>query len=248
MPVGKHYTEKELLHILHAGIFPPLFKEEIEFIYKTPKIRCLYHCPPGDVFFKTLYRFKFILQLLEINTEDIDTYIAYIEKKDSISSDDMNEFFEYYDLVEEFITEKLNLFSCEECIRLDEAIHNFEEGCYYSSVIMAVSALESRLHFLFKQMDKKIYSQSFENKTLGQLIQILDPGMYKDPKFSKFKKIMGSKYRPLLELCNTYRIFSAHPKNEKIDRNVANSILNLTFLFLMDRDITKRRTLHKHKI
>jgi len=45
--------------------------------------------------------------------------------------------------------------------------------------------------------------------TLGQLIN-----EYLDNK-DEYRKIIPKKYEPLLEYCNTYRVFSVHPKKEK---------------------------------
>ena len=43
------------------------------------------------------------------------------------------------------IREKLSVLTPEERNRLNEAIHCFFEGCYYSTIIMSVSAIEFRL-------------------------------------------------------------------------------------------------------
>jgi len=69
--------------------------------------------------------------------------------------------------------------------------------------------------------------------TLGQLIN-----EYLDNK-EKYGKIIPKKYEPLLEYCNTYRIFSVHPKKEKINKSVATSILHMTFQFLLDKELQK---------
>ena len=112
--------------------------------------------------------------------------------------------------------------------RLNEAIHCFLEGCYYSAVAMSVSAIEFRLLNLMQivKTDKKL-----EKLTLGQLIK-----EYLDNK-EKYSKIIPKKYESLLDLCNTYRIFSVHPKKEKIIKRTANSILSLTFEFLLDKKL-----------
>jgi len=125
-------------------------------------------------------------------------------------------------------------FSHEEAVRLDESLEDFSNKCYYSSVVLAVSAIESRLHYLIKLRNSKIYKEYFSKFTLGQIINIFDENNYKDEKFKKIKKIFPEKYKVLLNLCNQYRIFSAHPKQEEITRNIALSILALTFQFLTD--------------
>ena len=109
--------------------------------------------------------------------------------------------------------------------RLNEAIHCFLEGCYYSTVIMSVSAAESKMSTQMKRVnpEKKEY---IDKLTLGQLIQ-----EYLDNE-EEYDHCIPGKYKSLLELCNKYRIFSAHPKEEEIRGRVAKSILNLTFEFL----------------
>ena len=44
------------------------------------------------------------------------------------------------------IRKKLTGLTCEECERLDEALVTYSNYCFYSSIIMAVSAVEFRLH------------------------------------------------------------------------------------------------------
>lgn len=125
------------------------------------------------------------------------------------------------------LTEHLDSFTK---LRLNEAIHCFLERCFYSSVIMSVSAIESRLLDLLKRSNPG-KSEYLDGLTLGQLLKeyLENEGEY--------GHIIPKKYKPLLELCNTYRVFSAHPKEEKITSRVATSILNLTFEFLTDRDL-----------
>lgn len=138
---------------------------------------------------------------------------------------------------DEFISQ-INKLTCNELIRLDESIHCFEEYCYYSCTILAVSAVEARLHYLLEKTDKKLYKRTFEKATIGQCIQLLDPGKYKDLKYKKFKKLIPNEYKSLIELLNHYRILSAHPKGKKISQKVAQTVINLSFVFLLD-DITK---------
>jgi len=112
--------------------------------------------------------------------------------------------------------------------RLNEAIHCFLEGCYYSAVTMSVSAIEFRLLNLMKTLKP---DEKLEELTLGQLIN-----EYLTNK-EKYKNVIPEKHEPLLNLCNTYRIFSVHPKKEKIIKRTASSILNLTFEFLLDEKL-----------
>jgi len=120
-------------------------------------------------------------------------------------------------------------FDEEEKERINEAIHNHLEGCNYSCVAMSVSAAESRLLKLmcFASPDSE---RELQKKTLGQLIAeyIRDKG--------KYKNVVPEKHEPLLQLCNTYRTFSVHPKKQKIKATIAGSIFNLAIEFLTDPD------------
>ena len=130
----------------------------------------------------------------------------------------------------------MSLLTCEECDRLDEALNSFENYCYYSSVIMAVSAVEARLHYLIKTKNVNLYNRSFKNATLGQIIQLLDPSQYKDKKFNSIKQQLQVRFKPLIEVLNIYRVFSAHPTAEKIDFKIAQSILGFSFSFLLSEE------------
>lgn len=109
--------------------------------------------------------------------------------------------------------------------RLNEAIHCFLEGCNYSSVVMSVSAIEFRLLNLMQAMTS---DKNLEKLTVGQLIKEY---IYNK---NKYQKIIPKKHESLLNFCNTYRIFSVHPKKERIGKGTASSILNLTSKFLLD--------------
>lgn len=128
------------------------------------------------------------------------------------------------------IKKAVSLLDSEEIDRLNEALHCFLEGCYYSSIAMSVSAIESRL---FSLMMSKCPNSKLEEFTLGQLIR-----EYLDNK-QKYGNVIPKKHEPLLNHCNTYRIFSVHPKKEKINKPVASSILNMTFLFLLDKKLKR---------
>jgi len=136
--------------------------------------------------------------------------------------------------LEKDISNKLSRISCNECQRLDEALVCFQNYCFYASIVMAVSAVESRIHELIKKDDKKIYSARLEKFTLGQIIQIFDDNQYISKEFASIKKLMPNKHKPLIALLNQYRVFSAHPKEEKITAQIAESVLHLAFNFMMD--------------
>lgn len=138
------------------------------------------------------------------------------------------------EFLEDDVSNKLERFTCLECKRLDEAIVCFQNYCFYACIIMAVSAVESRIHDMIRKKDKKLHSSNFEKATLGQLIQVFDENKYTNKKFQKIKKLIPNKHKPLIALLNQYRVFSAHPKEEPITAQIAESILYLSFTFMMD--------------
>jgi len=117
-----------------------------------------------------------------------------------------------------------------ETSRINEAIHDFFEGCYYSSVAMSVCAIESHLLKLMLCVRPE-EEEKLENMTLGQLIR-----EYIDNK-EQYNNIIPKKHEPLLDLCNVYRIFSVHPKKEEIKKEQASAILKLSILFLKDEEM-----------
>lgn len=129
------------------------------------------------------------------------------------------------------IEAEILLLDSEEADRLNEAIHCFLEGCYYSTIAMSVSAIESRLFSLMTSANPK---SKLKELTLGQLIR-----EYLENK-EKYGNVIPKKHEPLLEHCNIYRVFSVHPKKEEINKPIASSILNMTFLFLLDKKLAKK--------
>lgn len=156
--------------------------------------------------------------------------LVYYEEFQSLT----NRLRELINFLEKDISNKLSLISCKECTRLDEALVCFQNYCFYASIVMGVSAVESRIHELIRKADKKIYSSRLEKFTLGQIIQIFDENQYTAKEFTSIKKLMPSKHKPLIALLNQYRVFSAHPKEEKITAQIAESVLHLAFNFMMD--------------
>lgn len=135
------------------------------------------------------------------------------------------------------ISNKLNLLSHIECVRLYEGIRCLESECNFSTVVMSVSAVEHRLHKLIEKKNKKIYKAHFERETLGGIISLFKKDQYTDKKYQPLKKILPDKHRPLMEMLNIYRIFSAHPKDVVVTNQTAKLILSLSFLFLVDKDL-----------
>lgn len=165
------------------------------------------------------------------NLKNPATLVYYDEFKKHI-----NRLKELIGFLEKDIQAKLDRISCAECARLDEALVCFENYCFYSSIVMAVSAVESRIHELIRKKDKSIYSK-FEKSTLGQIIQVFDEHQYTSKEYSKIKALMPAKHKPLIILLNQYRVFSAHPKEEKMTAQIAESVLHLAFKFMMDEAV-----------
>jgi hypothetical protein len=141
----------------------------------------------------------------------------------------------FMDFLDKDLSDKLSRLACTEAIRLDEALVCFENYCFYASVIMAVSAVENRIIEMIKRTNKKLYVSTFSDFTLGRLIQVFEPDEYKDKKYAKIKALMPDKHRPLIALLNRYRVFSAHPTEEEITAQLAESVLHLSFAFMLDK-------------
>lgn len=175
-----------------------------------------------------------ILKLPSFERYDSDLYEIMRDLEDDQEVKDLENFILIADLLiaefgvaEEEIAIFCSAFDEEEKERINEAIHNYLEGCNYSCVAMSVSAIESRLLKLmcFVNPDSE---GDLEKKTLGQLIV-----EYIDNK-SKYKDIVPKEHENLLGLCNTYRTFSVHPKKRKIKATTASAIFQLAIDFLTD--------------
>lgn len=224
------------------------FKEDvINTIYKDPKCSYL----QGIFCYSPYYQNRLIpikrtieiieifgIKELEVNKKYLQELLTSLEnpaavKYETIFQESINGLYNTFskDTVKKEIKETLSTLRAEEIDRLNEAIHCFLEGCNYSAVAMSVSAIEFRLLSL---MTSVCPNPSLEKMPLGQLIK-----EYLDNK-ERYKGIIPQKYEPLLEHCNTYRIFSVHPKKEKINKSVATSILHMTFQFLLDKSLIQK--------
>lgn len=174
------------------------------------------------------------LEVLRINEGDIISSLASLEiPRDIPQLEDFEVHLGYiesrFTKAKEAISNFCSAFDDEEKERLNEAIHNHFEGCNYSCVAMSVSAAESRLLKLMCLASPQLESE-LEKKTLGQLIY-----EYVHNK-EKYNNIVPEKHEPLLDLCNTYRTFSVHPKKQRITPRLASSILDLAIEFLTDQN------------
>ncbi len=136
-----------------------------------------------------------------------------------------------FQVAESEIRERLFILNPTETKRLDESIHCYLEGCNNSTVAMAVCAIEYRLLALMKSTQPK--EMQLDEMTLGQLMS-----EYLNNK-EKYRNIIPKRHEPLLELCNTYKIFSVHPEKETIPRPITITVLSSTLGFLLDPERPK---------
>lgn len=186
------------------------------------------------------------LELLKKQYSVLGTFAYNTDVK--IFKSNLDSIFEAIDKMYKYeVKKKVDKLTCQECIRLDEAITDFRNNCFLSTVILAVSAIEARLHYLIRSKNKRLYAQYFENRALGTLISLFDENKFTDKKFKKLKLILPEEHGPLMEVFNTYRIYCAHPKEKTISQKIAQSVLNLTFAFLLDERLRiKDKKLLKH--
>jgi len=133
----------------------------------------------------------------------------------------------YFAIVRDSIMVFCASFDEEERLRINEAVHNYLERCNYSCIAMSVSAVESRLLRLMCTANPAA-EEELSKGTLGRLITeyVSDKG--------KYRNVVPKRHETLLQLCNTYRVFSVHPKRHRISHQVTTSIFNLSLEFLTD--------------
>lgn len=243
----------EILHFTHAiESFPKLFldmtansKEWKPFVGQTKIDSNAYLASPDIInLLHWMRKYNLLCRFFDMRRYYIDEMADLINKLHSPKIVDtvdnfqrmLERFHSYVDFFEKDIKVKSKRLTCAECIRLDEAMVCYENYSYYASVIMAVSAVEGRITELIRRANRRLYLSTFSKFTLGQLIQVFEPGKFTDKKYSRIKKLMPEKHRPLVELLNRYRIFSAHPSEEAITGQIADSIMNLAFAFMLDEN------------
>lgn len=187
-------------------------------------------------------RYLICCKYLDINKYHLDTMVSILENLK------MPERIQGYDgfkelisnlkslisFIEPGISDKLTRLQCIECKRLDEALVCYQNYCFYSAVVMSVSAVEYRIAEMIRRKDKNIYDTYFKKSSLGQLIEVFEEDQYKDEKFRNIKKLMPNRHKPLVSLLNDYRVFAAHPKVEIITPQISEAVLHLAFSFLTD--------------
>ncbi len=198
------------------------------------------YTPKYNSYYNSLQRIIDVCNLFAIKTlEDkqvsLRVWIQRLHDPEHVRN--RNEFVEIVNIIKSVfsaskneINNIINALHSDEIERLNESIHCLLENCYYSCISMAVTAIEFRL-LNYMKVQNPAEAKKLDDKTLG--------GLIKECLENMDKYLLPEKYRPLLELCNTYRIFSVHPKKEHITNRVANAILNLAFEFLLDKEIAR---------
>lgn len=216
---------------------------------KKTNLDCYSETPILQHIINVLDNLCFLFDLLELEEEDTKELIEAVEKlKHPHKIKDWVDFKILLEDIERIlkrispeISKKIKKFTCLECERIWEGIRCFYFQSYYASTILIVSALESRLHTLIKNKNKTLYKKEINGSTFGKILDLRDPDKYKAPKYKKIKsillKMIPEKHMPLMRLLNYYRILSAHANPETIEKNVAKSIITLSFAFLLDESL-----------
>jgi hypothetical protein len=260
----------ELLHFLQSAPQLPFTELFFPGVYKEYKTWCPFanHGKKTDEncyrlfqleseYFRYLKEFLCVVEFLSSYPHQVKSLGGSIQKLEESEMNKESVFFEQnlrevektVQILEQEIRGKLSRFSCLETQRLGEAIVCYQSEGYTASVIMAATAVEARLHYLLRKKNIKIYNQYFSNGTLGILIAAFARGEYRGKKIvglSSINQLLPEQHKPLLELINTYRIFSAHPKVTKLDYSTARVILNLSFLFLLDPVLSLEKKMLGH--
>ncbi|MBA7577594.1 hypothetical protein ES708_19447 [subsurface metagenome] len=137
----------------------------------------------------------------------------------------------HFSIRQEILRNQIDKLSDYEKIRLNEATYSSKKQCFFSSVINSVVSIEHRLINLMKNENESFLKNIKKDLrfSFGELIDI-----YLGNK-EVFSHVIPSKYESLLKLCNSYRNFSAHAKEETMTKKDAEAILNHTFSFLLDQ-------------
>lgn len=221
-----------------SDVIESVFKDEAGKVFSKPIYPDYCYAPFYVQYWQVLYDIisvcdMFGISFLDNNKDYLLEAAVCLSQPESIETrEDFEYHFSRINFVFKKVGEKLNkkiaLLSEEEYNRLDEALNCYIQGCNYSTIAMSVSAIEYRL---FSLMKSKCPDAELEELTLGQLIK-----EYLDNK-GKYFNVIPKKHEPLLNHCNVYRIFSVHPKREKITRAMTTTIISMTVSFLFDEDL-----------
>lgn len=131
------------------------------------------------------------------------------------------------------LKKRLKKFSKTEIFRLDEALITLKEEAYLSSIVMSVSSAESRLHLMVQhELPGQYKKDKLAKAPLGTLLNQISS----NKKYKKIKERLSEKFPSLLTMCNHYRIFSAHPKQEVMNYQDALAIFGVVMSFLLAPD------------
>ncbi len=243
----------ELLHFMNAEPFHQTFAQLTSasskwcpFQHKNGvDLECYNKYDQVQSLIRWTEKYLICCKYLDINKYSLDTMHVLLERlkiperinNHASFGEIINELRTHIDFVKEDIQDKLSRLACRELVRLDEALVCFHNYCFYSAVVMAVSAVEYRIAAMIKKNNEKIYEDCFKGATLGQLIKVFQDNEYKEEKFVSIKKLMPAQHKPLVLILNNYRVFAAHPTEEKITPQIAEAILHLSFSFLTDARI-----------
>lgn len=175
----------------------------------------------------------FQIEILDTNKKGFENWIGIIEKPaQPVKWTTLERMFgnttDIFQEAKQKVNQKIGLLDEEETNRLNEAFNCYIQELNYSSIVMSVSAIESRLFSLMVLKQPEVKLEKF---TLGDLVR-----EYLENK-ETYGGIIPYKHLPLLQYCNTYRVFSVHPKKEKINRANATAILCMTCSFLFDEKL-----------
>ncbi len=158
-----------------------------------------------------------VLWLLQNEVEDFESFNSSLTFIENVFKDASYE-----------LRHKINLLHFKEMERLNEALNCYINGLNYSTIILSVSAIEARLYLLMKSKCPLEKLDKLDKLTLGQLV-----GEYTN-NAEQYGMVIPKKHLSLLNYCNNYRVFSVHPKEEKITGANATAILCMTSSFLFD--------------
>ena len=247
--ISSQIMEERILAILKSGKLGKLFQSSARDLEKYlkgkkgKKYLSEKHIIESRVqsIYELLTSFKFVSFFLGEDYTNAFEKINYYMNRISFPGDlkDINKLKEIKDFfghlfkehLDEDFRDKLKYFSDEEIFRLNEALTTLKHKAYFSSVVMSVSAVESRLHSIIKKEKPRLYhKQNLAESPLGHLFGVVN----KDRKFIVIKKSLPQKFFSLINICNNYRIFSAHPKKEIMTYQDALAIFSLSIAFLLE--------------
>jgi len=243
------HIHDQLLHFMKSEPFLHFFQEDLtkknedwcpfSHEFGAPDFLVCYRSHSGiETLQNMLEKYRLCNQMLNSNRYYLDSYtnvVTTLQYPETIKSYDdfaqsLKNLAYVIAILDKNVQEKLQNLTCLECIRLDESLVDYQNHCKYSSIIMAVSAVEYRLHKMIKNIDEERYETQFGDATFGQIIkQFTDEGKSKE-----IKELLDPTHLPLIQLLNKYRILSAHPKSVDIPDVITDSIVSLSFAFLTD--------------